>query len=214
MQVKIHPDWTTFVLMKRSAFLLLCVLLAAATVTATAQVVPSATDHRLTVTAGGMASAFQPDFAYRWACGAATCPPGLFYPVAEASNYPLVGVGAYVDVEFRRWVQLEAEGRWLRFNRYQDIHEDNYLIGPRVPVYHFWKATVYGKALGGFSKMDLGSGFHGTFTALAFGGGMDVKLTKKISIRAFDGEYQYWPAWGNSRLFPYGASVGIGYKIY
>jgi len=55
---------------------------------------------------------------------------------------------------------------------------------------------------------------HGTFTTIAFGGGMDVKLTKRISIRAFDGEYQYWPAWGNSKLFPYGASAGIGYKIF
>ena len=196
--------------MKRSVLILSCVLLAAAAFPASAQVVHSATGHQFTITAGGMASAFQPDFAYDWALAG----NGLYYPVANSSSYPLIGVGAYVDINFRRWVQLEAEGRWLRFNRYQDIHEDNYLIGPKVPVYHFWKATVYGKALGGFSRMDLGTGYHGTFTALAFGGGMDVNLTKKISIRAFDGEYQYWPAWGNSNLMPYGASVGIGYKIF
>lgn len=149
-----------------------------------------------------------------WACGGASCPPALYYPVPEATNQPLVGDGAYVDMKFSRWIQLEAEGRWQRFHRFQDIHEDNYLIGPRVPVYSFWKAEVDAKALGGFSRMDLGYGIHGSFTTFAFGGGIDIKLTKRISIRAFDGEYQYWPSWGNTKLNPYGGSAGIGYKLF
>ena len=188
----------------------MCVLFAAAAAAASAQAVPSADINRFSITLGATASAFQPDFAGNWALGT----NGLYYPVAQSSNYPLIGPGAYVDVKFTRWVQLEAEGRWLRCHRYQDIHEDNYLIGPRVPVYQFWKATVYGKALGGFSRMDLGYGYHGSFTALAFGGGMDVRLTKRISIRAFDAEYQYWPSWGNSTISPYGASAGVSYKIF
>ena len=207
---EVSPGLDDIVLMKRSLLVLSCILLAGATIGARAQVVPSASAHELSITAGGLASIFQPDYEYGWSLAS----NGLYYPVAQAGSYPLVGVGAYVDVKFRRWVQLEAEGRWLRFNRYLDIHEDNYLIGPRVPVYRFWKATLYGKALGGFSRMDLGSGLHSTFTDLAFGGGIDVKLTKRISIRAFDGEYQYWLAWGNSTISPYGASAGIGYKIF
>jgi hypothetical protein len=196
---------------------LFSILLAAAGVASRAQTVPSANAGQFSVTAGGMASFFQPDFVggpSAWRCDASSCPPGLYYPVAQASSDPLVGLGAYVDLKFNRWVQLEAEGRWLRFNRDQDVHEDNYLIGPRVPIYSFWKATLYGKALGGFSRMDLGYGVHGSFTAFAFGGGMDVKLTKRLSIRAFDAEYQYWPEWGNTNLSPYGASAGIGYKIF
>jgi len=43
---------------------------------------------------------------------------------------------------------------------------------------------------------------------------MDIKLTKRISIRAFDGEYQWWPAWGNSTISPYGASAGVSYRIF
>jgi opacity protein-like surface antigen len=124
-----------------------------------------------------------------------------------------------VDVKFSRWVQLEAEGRWLRFNQYGGISQDNYLIGPRIPVFHFLRSSVYAKALGGGAKMKFGSLYgepvgNGTFTALAFGGGMDVKLTKRISIRAVDFEYQYYPLWGNSTLSPYGARMGIGYKIF
>jgi len=200
--------------MKRSVVVLLCILLAVAATAASAQVVPAARARQFSITVGGMASGFQPDFAEDWACGGAACPPSLYYPVAHSSNYPLIGPGAFVDVRLSRWVQLEGEARWMRFNRYQDIHQDNYLVGPRVPVFHFRKATFYGKALGGFSRMDLGYGVHGNFTTIAFGGGMDVKLTRKISIRAFDGEYQYWPSWGNSKLLPYGASAGVSYKIF
>ena len=38
--------------------------------------------------------------------------------VAHASPNRLYGIGAYVDVRFSRWVQIEAEGRWLRYNEY------------------------------------------------------------------------------------------------
>jgi hypothetical protein len=196
--------------MKRLTLVFSCILLAAAADTASAQVVPSATAGQFSVTVGGIASGFQPDFAGNWALEA----DGLYYPVAQSANQPLFGPGAFVDVKFTRWVQLEGEARWLRFNRYRDIHQDNYLIGSRVPVYHFWKTTVYGKALGGFSRMDIGYGYHGTFTDLAFGGGVDVKLTNRLKIRAADCEYEYWPAWGSSTLSPYGVSVGIGYKIF
>jgi hypothetical protein len=204
--------------MRRFVVLLFSILLAAAAVAARAQTVPAASAHQFSITAGGMASIFQPDFAGMWVCSVpmqgTTCPSNIWDPIAQASNQPLFGAGAFVDVKLTRWVQIEAEGRWLRFNRYSDIHEDNYLIGPRVPVYRFWKATLYGKALGGFSKMDLGYGAHCTCTDIAFGGGMDVKLTKRLSFRAADVEYQYWPKWGNSTLSPYGASMGIGYKIF
>ncbi|MGB9405985.1 MAG: outer membrane beta-barrel protein [Terracidiphilus sp.] len=202
------------------------ILLAAGAVAIRAQVIPSATGRQVSITAGGMASIFQPDFAGDWTC-IVNCGTNLavYNPVAGASNYPLFGAGAYVDVRLRRWVQIEAEGRWLRFNQYAGanqyagIYQDNYLIGPRLPVYHFWKATVYGKALGGFSKMNFGTfgglpAGHGTFTDIAFGGGMDVKLTKRLSLRAADVEYQYWPWWGNSSISPYGASVGVGYKLF
>jgi opacity protein-like surface antigen len=155
-----------------------------------------------------MASIFQSDYA-------GMLNQSFTEPVAGASPYALFGAGVFVDVKFKRWVQLEAEGRWLRFNQYGGIRQDNYLIGPRVPVLHFWRSSVYAKALGGYAKMNFDSlGDKGSFTDLAFGGGMDVKLTKRLSLRAADFEYQYYPKWGNSSLSPYGASVGIGYKLF
>jgi hypothetical protein len=204
--------------MRRSAALFFPILLAIFA-TAHAQVVPSSTTRQSSITVGGIASIFQPDFVNDpsgWIC-VAPCNPDapIFDPVAQASSQPLFGVGAYVDVRLRRWVQLEAEGRWLRFNQYNGVFQDNYLIGPRLPVYHKWKSTAYVKALGGYSKMQFGTNTGtGRFTDLAFGGGVDVKLTKRISFRAVDVEYHYWPQWGNSTISPYGASMGIGYKIF
>lgn len=52
------------------------------------------------------------------------------------------------------------------------------------------------------------------FTAIAFGGGADIRLTDRFSLRFPDIEYQYWPKWSNATLKPFGASVGIGYKIF
>jgi len=208
-------------MMKRIA--LFSILLVAGNISLRAQTVPSATTGRFSVVAGGTASVFQPDFidnSSGWTyiclqfCGTSSA-VYEFYPAAQNSKYPLFGAGAFVDLKFTRWIQLEAEARWLRFNQYEGAHQDHYLVGPRVPLRQFGKATVYAKALVGFGKMTFDSlGDRGTFTAFAGGGGIDYKLTKKISIRAIDVEYQEWPKWGNSSVSPYGASVGISYKIY
>jgi hypothetical protein len=200
---QIHPDWTYVMPMRRSFAALFFILLGAGTLSAHAQVVPAAIGRGLSITAGGMASAFQPDYEG----GAA----------AETSSNRLYGIGAYVDVRFTRWIQIEAEGRWLRFNQLDNIHQDNYLIGPRLPIphAHFWRATPYAKVLVGYGNMNFEfNEAHGRFTDIAYGGGVDIKLNRRISIRAIDFEYQQWPKWLNSSLYPYGASVGVGYKIF
>lgn len=214
---------------------LFCILLVAGTASVYAQAVPSAAARHFSITAGGMASLFQPSFQGDWL--AQTNPVSLCTqnsvcaPVSNPSPFGLFGAGAYVDVRFTRWIQIEAEARWLRFNQYNPteplgggIHQDNYLIGPRIPIHRFWKATVYGKALVGYGSMDLGlypglcpavpCEATGRFTTVAFGGGTDIRLTRRISLRAFDAEYQYWPQWASTSLSPYGVSTGVGYRIF
>jgi hypothetical protein len=190
--------------MRRTIFAWLCLLLATGALSARAQVVPAATARRFSLTGGGLVSAFQPDYA-----GGG---------VAETSPNRLYGIGAFVDVRFTHWVQLEAEGRWLRFNQYVDINEDNYLIGPRLPIQklHFWRATPYGKFLAGYGRMNFEyNTAYGHFTDLAFGGGLDVKLTKRINVRAIDFEDQLWPKWVNNHsLMPYGLSAGLSYRVF
>ena len=190
--------------MRRSAFLLICVLIATA-VSAASQATESATARQFSITAGGFGSGFQP--------GKGQIVPGLR---ADQGNNYLVGIGTYVDVHFTHWIQIEGEARWLRFNEYAGEHEDNYLIGPKVPIHQFGRANAYGKVMIGLGKMTFPSNYgYGTFTALAYGGGVDYKLTRKLSVRAIDFEFQQWPVWlNNSSLYPYGVSVGVGYKVF
>jgi len=113
---------------RRSATTLLFILLAAGALAARAQVVPSAFARGMAVTAGGEVSGFQPDYT------------GNGVPEAASFHGYLAGMGTFVDVKFTPWVQIEAEGRWMRFNQpHGGIYEDDYLIGPRLPIYklHF-----------------------------------------------------------------------------
>ena len=181
-----------------------------------AQAVPSATYSHIGVTVGGEGSIFQPDFAGNFLSNCYVVNSVTYcYPTAERSDYPLIGIGTFVDLKFSHWVQLEAEGRWQRFNQYQGIHQDNYLAGPRLPVYQTKKKVVYAKVLGGFTNMTFDTnGSSGRFTTIAFGGGMDMKIGKKLNLRAFDAEYHYLPSWGHASLSPYGVSMGLSYKLW
>jgi hypothetical protein len=185
-----------------SAFIFISTLCVAAT-SVHAQVVPSAYRGQMQLTAGGIASAFQPDYA------------GGGVPAASPQR--LYGFGAYVDLDLKRWVGVEAEGRWLRENNFVGITEDNYLIGPRVRIYEFHKlhATPYGKVLIGIGHMNFEyNEAYGRFSDLALGGGIDLKLTRRISVRPADFEYQLWPNWINGTLKPYGLSAGVAYRIF
>ena len=73
-----------------------------------------------------------------------------------------------MDFRINRWVGVESEGRWLRFNEYIGINEDSYLIGPKVPIHTFRGFTPYGKFLVGFGD---GSFLNGRSTVLRTGAG-------------------------------------------
>jgi opacity protein-like surface antigen len=181
--------------MKKSILAFSCIVLSFATVSARAQVVPAATSNSFSLTAGGLGSAFQPDYAGEG--------------IAQTSPDRLYGVGAYVDAHFNRWVQLEGEGRWLRFNTYLGINENTYLIGPRIPIVDFHHISPYGKFLVG---MGNGSFLTGSTFVFAYGGGVDYRLSRKFTLRAFDFEYQQWQV--TPTLHPYGGSVGLSYRIF
>jgi hypothetical protein len=161
---------------------------------ASAQVAPSALKSPLSLTVGGTVSAFDPDYIQN----------------------KLVGLGAYADLNIFHGIGIEGEARWQRFHETDGISQDNYLIGPRVKLpLHIWRVTPYVKGLGGFTEMNFGPGLEsGRFTTLAFGGGVDIKVTRRWSIRPVDFEYQVWPYFGDQTLSPYGVTAGIGYRIF
>jgi len=187
--------------MRRSILAFFCIASSLAIVSAHAQVAPAATRNTFSLSAGGLGSLVQPDYAGNG--------------IAQTSPQRLYGAGAYVDAHFNRWVQIEAEGRWLHFNQYYPpgsltgIDENTYLIGPRIPITTFHKVTPYGKFLFGLGN---GTFLSGNVLVLAYGGGVDYRLTRRFTVRAFDFEYQQWRV--APTLYPYGGSVGISYKIF
>jgi hypothetical protein len=198
--------------MKRSILALLCFAFPSiALVSAHGQVVPSATERVFTVRVGGLASAFQPDYAGDPQAGAQTGPQRLY------------GVGAYVDAHFSRWIQPELEMRWGRFNEYnpsptisgsQGIDENTYSLGDRVPIKTFHKFTPYGKVLAGIGTA---SWLQSPGFVLTYGGGVDYRLNRKFTSRCADFEYQEWPVSNSTTSFtiwPYGLSAGMSYRIF
>ena len=194
--------------MKRSLVASLCILFCAA-LSLHSQVLPSAARGALAIDTGALGSVFQPDWnGFEVAAG-----PKRLY-----------GVGAFADVRFSRWVQIEGEGRWLKFNKYcpgilpsggpdpnSCISEETYLIGPRVPIIEFHGFTPYGKVLvglGGGSILSSGHAF-----ALAPGGGLDYRLSRRLGVRA-DFEYQRWRVNPAVTLWPYGVSQGVSYRVF
>jgi hypothetical protein len=186
--------------MKRSILALFCVASSLAIVSARAQVVPAATSSTFHLSAGALGSLAQPDYN------------GI---QATDSSNRIYGPGAYVDIHFSRWVQVEAEGRWLRYNQLVDRYlttgngESTYLIGPRIPIGTFHRVTPYGKFLVGLGGASFIAGH--TFV-LSYGGGVDVKLSRRFTLRAVDFEYQQWRV--SPTLYPYGGSVGISYRVF
>jgi hypothetical protein len=76
------------------------------------------------------------------------------------------------------------------------------------------RATPYAKVLVGIGRLNFEdhSGW-GRYTDIAYGGGIDFKLTRRISARG-DFEYQEWPKWFSGQLYPYGVSAGVSYRIF
>jgi hypothetical protein len=193
--------------MKKTALFFLLSVLCVGTIETQAQVVFSATRPDRALNVGLMGSLFQPDYSGNG--------------VAQTGPQDLLGWGAYVDLRLTHWIQIEGEGRWMRFNKYENIYEDNYLVGPRVPIHETRRFKPYAKALFGWGKMNLQYNYgYGHFSDIALGGGVDVPLTRKLTLRAFDFEYQLWPNWtatatgSGSTLQPYGGSVGLSYRVF
>ena len=181
--------------MKHSIFALLVLAFSFVTLSARAQVVPAASANNFRLSAGGFGAAFQPDYAGEG--------------IAQTSPNRLYGAGAYVDARLNRWVIGEFEGRWLRYNTYLGINENSYLVGPRVPIVTWHGLTPYGKFLVG---MGNGSFLTGNTFVMSYGGGVDYRLGRRFTLRAFDFEYQQWRV--TPTLWPYGGSVGLSYKIF
>jgi opacity protein-like surface antigen len=173
------------------------------------------------------ALALLPAIAAAQASPAIRIPPSLtaggYYSNFTPDYTPnrLGGMGIFVDLNLFLHGKLGAEGeaRWLRFNQLQGSYQDNYLAGPRYSR-RYGKFVPYVKFMMGAGEFEFPNNQgHGGYFAYAPGGGLDYRLTRHLTIRAIDYEYQRWPSAPGGGLptngmTPNGFSFGLGYKIF
>lgn len=132
-----------------------------------------------------------------------------------------MGLGAYADFDYRIWrsvgVGLEGEARFLNFHTTGGLFEENFLGGPRITYLVGSHWTPYVKFLVGGSRFRYPNPPYGTnvynYTTFAGGGGLDYKLTRRITIRPADFEYQHW-SFPPTGLTPWVYSAGVSYRFF
>jgi opacity protein-like surface antigen len=198
MRIKIFTSLTV-------AFLFVC-----AAGSGLAQTVPAATESNFPLAVGAGFSGFNPDFGHGHLFG------GTLWADYFPNQVPqrLQGLGIEFearDLSFDRSSTLSANLR-------QDTAEGGLIYSWR----HFRNVHPYGKYLIGFGNTDYESGttarrYHDSRTITAAGGGVDVKVFKRVWARA-DYEYQFWPDFFKSTnpsgtMTPQGFTVGAMYRF-
>ena len=167
---------------------------------AQAQAVPSGFEERRSVWVGGECSYVSASFPYQ-------------------SGQHIFGCGVFANMRWTPHLDMEGDVRWLPVGGFAGSTESSYLVGPRYIFRRFGKIQPYGKFLVGLGKIhypyDIGDG---TYFALAPGGGVNYRVSRRLTIR---GEYEY-QLWSNSTGFvnqpghtlkPNGFHVGVAYRI-
>ena len=98
-----------------------------------------------------------------------------------------------------------------------DISENSYLLGPRYK-WHQKRFEPYVKVLVGLGRFGFQTGgfpVASTFTYFQFapGGGLDIRATRHINVRAFDVEFQKWPGFNPNGLSPIAYTIGVAYTL-
>jgi hypothetical protein len=157
------------------------------------QVVPSARESGLSLSVGDSVSGFYLQYGAR----------------------KMAGISTFVDLDTMRHWGLEAEGRFLVFNRTANVQDATILAGPR---YYFNLGTKFQP----YAKGLVGPGFFtfenaastGTYLVVAAGGGVEYHITRRFHIRLADFEYQDWPNFPTGSMSAFGISTGIRYTLF
>jgi len=124
------------------------------------------------------------------------------------------GFTIYGDIDFKHHWGIEGDIHRVSLVTPTNIGVDSYLLGPRY-AYRYNRFHPYAKVLFGLGrfkyKFDNAPEAVYTYKIYAFGGGLDLKATKRINIRAIDFEYQKWPGYPPHGLTPFVYSFGAAY---
>jgi hypothetical protein len=142
---------------------------------------------------------------------------GPTYAKPDYGQDAIKGVSGWADFDFSTHVGVEAAIHYVAFITPTDLAENSYVIGPRFSL-NYGRISPYAKAVVGIGSLVIqeeadnhGRG-NGSYLIYAGGGGIDIRATRHIVVRAIDFEYQEWPGLGNG-LTPLVATVGLAYRF-
>lgn len=125
----------------------------------------------------------------------------------------VIGFSAWGDYDFSKWVGVEIGAYLGEFITPGDITENSYFVGPRL-TYRRKKATVYGKLMVGRATItNQQFNLSSSYNILAYGGGLEYRLLRKINLRVIDFELQTWPDIKPNSLSPMAITIGASYII-
>jgi hypothetical protein len=126
----------------------------------------------------------------------------------------MAGIGAFIDLDTKRRLGIEAEERWIEYFQTANVHAETYSIGGR---YHFdaGRFQPYAKALVGFGDFNFPYNYaYGRYLVVTAGGGVDFHWSGRIYVRAADFEYQDWPNFTFGNMSSLGISAGLRVRIF
>lgn len=140
---------------------------------------------------------------------------GTFISPDYTEQY-MKGVTFYGDLDLTQHLGVEGDIHYSIITP-DDLSENSYLLGVRYK-WHYKRFEPYAKVLGGIARFGFQSGTYptpttNTYGEYAVGGGLDVRATRHINVRAFDVEFQKWPGFDDHGLSPIAYTIGVAYTL-
>jgi hypothetical protein len=141
---------------------------------------------------------------------------GYTLTLPDYGQLNITGFTGFADFDFRPHFGVEAVYHYISVITPDDLGENSVYVGPRF-VYPRGRLSIYGKAMVGIGSIviqevqDNPEGGAGSYFSYAIGGGLDVRVTKHIVVRAIDAEYQHWNY--QTGLTPIAFTVGAAYRF-
>lgn len=126
---------------------------------------------------------------------------------------PNYGPSFFADIDLFRHLGFEGEGHFGGIVSPDDIGENSYLVGPRAFLRRN-RFTGYGKLMVGRGSItNQLFNLSSSYNIYAFGGGLEYRAARRLSVRAIDFEMQKWPDFAPHGLAPLIVTVGASYII-
>lgn len=155
------------------------------------------------------------------ASSVASLQAGVGYTISNPDYGPkkIQGATIFADYDFGLHFGIEADAHIVELRTPTDIAENSYLAGPRFILPYRGHFNLYGKALIGggnfrvLETQDNQGQYNGMYFDYALGGGLDIRVNRKIVIRAIDVESQKWPGYADHGLSPLLYTFGVAYHF-